>query len=147
MFNKIKIILQNYKFLIGLRIVLGLFFVVSGLAKIVDLSTFGKAIDSYHIVSDNWVVFLSIIIPYVEFVIGMALIINLFPKYTTLSAIILLLIFTAISAYRYFNGDVSDCGCFGKLIERKNDLKLLVENSVLMLFLALQIVLNKKKEN
>jgi hypothetical protein len=75
----------------------------------------------------------------------MALVINLYPKTISVLAMLMLVVFTAVSGYRYITGDVSDCGCFGKILQRKNDWTLLLENSVLMFFLAIQYLSIQEK--
>ena len=61
-----------------------------------------------------------------------------------ITILVVLLIFTIVSAYRYIIGDVSDCGCFGKIIERKNDWVLIVENSFVMILLSIIFITSKK---
>ncbi|MHB2153941.1 MauE/DoxX family redox-associated membrane protein [Calditrichota bacterium GD2] len=50
------------------------------------------------------------------------------------------IVFTALSAYKYFSGDISDCGCFGKLLQRKTDEKLFIENALLMVLFTLGFI-------
>jgi hypothetical protein len=38
----------------------------------------------------------------------------------------------AMSALKYVRGEKTDCGCFGHVVERKTDVKLLVENAVII---------------
>jgi uncharacterized membrane protein YphA (DoxX/SURF4 family) len=95
-------------------------------------------------VSKEWVVLLSFIIPYSELILGMMLILNLYSRLAVIALIGMLLIFTGISAYSYATGNISDCGCFGKLLKRQNDWKLLLENTAVLFLLGLMIV--KKQE-
>ena len=142
--REIKQILRNKTFQTSLKIILGLFFIVSGLFKIFDPASFGKIILSYDMVPKNWIIPLAIIIPYVELGIGLAFLLNLFPKLVSSFAIILMIVFTAISMYKYIQGDVSDCGCFGRLIERKNDWNLLVENTIVVFLLGITFIKDLK---
>lgn len=137
-------IIRNNKFQLILRIILGLFFTISGLFKVIDPASFGKIILSYDMVPQNWIIPLALIIPYAELSIGLALLLNLFPKFVSAAAILLMIAFTIISMYKYNQGDISDCGCFGKLIERKNDWKLFVENIIVMCFLSIIMFTNWK---
>jgi uncharacterized membrane protein YphA (DoxX/SURF4 family) len=120
-FNKLKNIAFNKKVQLGLRIILGLFFILSALAKIYDPLTFGKALKAYAFLPQNWVGPLVLIIPYAEFILGMALLIKLYEKQALLLLLAMMLLFTAVSAYRYYTGDVFDCGCYAKFLKRQND--------------------------
>ena len=145
-FNKLKKIAFNKKFQLGLRIILGLFFILSALAKIYDPLTFGKALKAYAFLPQSWVGPLVLIIPYAEFILGLALLIKLYEKQALLLLIIMMLIFTTVSAYRYYTGDVSDCGCYAKFLKRQNDWKLILENTLIIFLLALNFLNFKQKE-
>ncbi len=132
-----KNFIQTKRFQLILRIVLGIFLSLSGLAKIMDLASFGKAVNSFGILPADWVVLVTIVVPYLELVLGLMLLLNFYAKPAYVTALTMLIVFTALSAYKYFSGDISDCGCFGKLLQRKTDEKLLIENALLMVLFAL----------
>ena len=58
----------------------------------------------------------------------------------------MMVVFTTVSAYRYYTGDVSDCGCYAKFLKRQNDYKLLMENTLIIVLLAWNFVSAKNKE-
>ncbi len=144
--QKLKTIAKNHKVQTGLRIILGLFFILSALAKIYDPLTFGKTLKAYAYLPQSWVAPLVLIIPYAEFILGLALLIKLYEKQALLLLIGMMVIFTTVSAYRYYTGDVSDCGCYAKFLKRQNDYKLLMENTLIILLLAWNFVSAKNKE-
>ena len=109
-----------------------------------DPVSFGKVVLSYNLLPKDWVVTLALVIPYAEFILGLALLLNLYPKTAAYAALGMVAVFTAVAMYRYASGDVSDCGCFGKLLERQNDWKLLLENTAVLFLLGLLIV-NKEE--
>ena len=102
-----------------------------------DLATFGKAVNSIWLLPSNWVVLVTIAIPYLELILGLMLLLNFYARPAYVTALTMLIVFTAFSAYKYFSGNISDCGCFGKLLQRKTDEKLLIENALLMALFAL----------
>ncbi len=142
-----KNFIQTKRFQLILRIVLGLFLSFSGMAKIMDLTAFGKAVNSFGILPADWVVLVTIIIPYLELVLGLMLLLNFYAKSAYVTALTMLIVFTALSAYKYFSGDISDCGCFGKLLQRKTDEKLLIENALLMVLFTLGFLKMKGTKN
>jgi len=145
-FYRIKNIAFNKKVQLGLRIILGLFFILSALAKIYDPVTFAKALKAYAFLPQDWVAPLVLIIPYAEFILGLALLIKLYEKQTLLLLMAMMLLFTTVSAYRYYTGDVSDCGCYAKFLKRQNNWKLIMENTLIIFLLALNFLNFKKKE-
>ncbi|APF17172.1 DoxX family protein [Caldithrix abyssi DSM 13497] len=140
-------LLNNWRFQLILRIVLGLFLSISGVAKIMDLAAFGKAVNGFGLLPSTWVVLVTVIIPYLELILGLMLLLNFYAKPAYVTALTMLIIFTALSAYKYFSGDISDCGCFGKLLQCKTDEKLLIENALLMVLFALGFFKMKGTKN
>ena len=138
--EKIKKIVYNPKLQLALRIILGMFFILSAFAKIYDPFTFGKALKAYAFLPQSWIAPLTLIIPYAVFILGMALLIKLYEKPTLLLLIAMMLLFTAVSAYRYYTDDVSDCGCYAKFLTRQNDWKLIMENTLIIVLLAVNFL-------
>ncbi len=120
-----------------LRIILGNFFIVSGLAKMWDIYGFSSNVSSYGVLPASLVVPVSIIVPFVEFALGLMLLLNYRPHTASLSLLVMVVIFTGFSAIRYLAGNASDCGCFGKLAERKTNAGLLAENAIIGVALSL----------
>jgi len=142
--NKIALI-KSKNFLLFLRLLMGVVFIASGMSKIISPGDFGKIIYSYNLVSKEWVVMLSLIIPYTELSLGLMLILNLHVRLAGAVLIFMLVLFTGVSAYQYALGKVNDCGCFGKLLKRQNDWKLILENSVMLVILGCMLFLENKK--
>ncbi len=118
--------------LVALRIVIGLVFVVSGLAKMWDIYGFMEIVKSYGFLPESLVVPVSIIIPFVEFALGLMLLLNYRPYSASLLLLGMVVIFTGFSAKRYLAGNASDCGCFGETIKDVIEWKYFARNSVLV---------------
>jgi len=142
-----KNFIQTKRFQLILRIILGLFLSFSGLAKIMDLAAFGKAVNSFGLLPSTLVVLVTIAIPYLELILGLMLLLNFYAKPAYVTALTMLIVFTTLSAYKYFSGDISDCGCFGKLLQRKTDEKLLIENAILLVLFTLGFLKMKGTKN
>ncbi len=124
-----------------LRVILGIVFVVSGAAKMWDIYGFSKIVSNYGVLSrlvgipsgpESMIVPVTIIIPFAEFMLGGMLLVNYHVRAASLSLLIMVVMFTGFSAVKYFSGNVSGCGCFGKLAERKTNASLFVENAALV---------------
>ncbi|MHA1830228.1 MAG: MauE/DoxX family redox-associated membrane protein, partial [Candidatus Helarchaeota archaeon] len=93
---------------------------------------FARVIGNYHLVPSDWVMPLAIFIPYLELAIGLMILLDFYRHLAVIAGSILIIFFTTVSMYMYFRtGVASDCGCYGKLIVRKNNLALLDENRFL----------------
>jgi len=120
----------------------GLVFLISGIAKAIDISVFSNAITQYGF---EYVQYLSPLIILTETSIGLSLIFQIQLKRISLISIILLLLFTFIYSYGIIFKGVEDCGCFGK-ISVLNNLPVItfIRNGILLYML---IAIWKKGEN
>ncbi len=120
------------------RILVGLVFIFSGFVKGVDpLGTVYRIEDYFFAYGTDWAVpfalFLSIALSTLEFLLGIALLLNL--KLKTLSWILfpLMIFFTLLTFYDALYEPVPDCGCFGDAIKLSN-WQTFYKNIVLIVF-------------
>jgi uncharacterized membrane protein YphA (DoxX/SURF4 family)/glutaredoxin len=97
-----------------LSILLGIVYLVSGIAKAADINAFVDNITQYGSPSLRMV---APIIVGIEIIIGFALIVWQKPKAIAQISFWLLIFFTTIFTYGYFVNGISDCGCFGDVIK------------------------------
>ena len=90
----------------------GLVFLISSIAKAVDISVFSNIVNQYGV---GYVQFLTPLIVITEAIIGLALVFQFYQERTSFIAILLLFLFTIIYAYGIIFKGISDCGCFGKI--------------------------------
>lgn len=100
------------------RIFVGIIFIYSGFVKGVDpLGSTYKFNDYFTAFNADWAssvsFILSIILSLAEFVVGIALLLNLKIKLSSLGALLFMAIFTPITFILALNNPVHDCGCFG----------------------------------
>ena len=102
---------------ITIRILFGIVFIFSGVVKLYPIEPFEVLITDAGIANWNVAPFLARIMISFEISIGIFIIINLFPKLTIKLSLITLLIFNLFLLYTIiFRKDISDCGCFGTMI-------------------------------
>jgi uncharacterized membrane protein YphA (DoxX/SURF4 family) len=97
-----------------LAVVLGLFFVISGIGKLLDVSSFLLTVMSYG-VPDEAMTYVAIAVPPLEILLGLGLLLFVRTRLLAGISMLLLLLFTAGFAYAHFAKGVSDCGCFGAI--------------------------------
>ncbi len=93
-------------------IILGTFFLISGIGKVIDTAGFSTLIYKYGL---GYLMILSPVIVVAEILLGICLILVINPKRHSFYSLLFLVIFSFSFAYAYFIKGVSDCGCFGTL--------------------------------
>ena len=96
----------------GLTVLLGVFYLTSGIGKLLDVSSFIVTLWSYGLPGEV-ITYLGIIVPPIEILLGIGLVLFIKNRALALSSAMLLLILTAAFAYAHFAKGVNDCGCFG----------------------------------
>ncbi len=124
----------------GFQIIVGLVLLVAATLKGFDPGAFAEEITSYGITPESWSMFLAWGLVIGEWMLGLALVLNLWPRIVILSGIALMLLFIAVTVLAWMEGSVSTCGCFGNLVNRSPE-EVLVEDTffLFMLLFALPV--------
>jgi uncharacterized membrane protein YphA (DoxX/SURF4 family) len=126
-----------------LRIFLGLIFIYASWDKILHPAQFAKAVYNYKILPVQVINLFALILPWIELISGIGLILGIFTQGCALIITSLLCIFVIVAAISiYRNLDIL-CGCFDTAGGRKVGVKLLLEDSSLML-LGLWVLMREK---
>jgi uncharacterized membrane protein YphA (DoxX/SURF4 family) len=110
----LKKYLENPFFLLGLRILVGLAFVVASIEKIADPAAFGASIANYRILPDSMVLIPATFLPWLELLCGFCLLFGLMVRGSGLLIASMLLVFTAALLYAMARGLDISCGCFSR---------------------------------
>lgn len=94
------------------RWILGLTFIYASFHKIVSPADFAKIVYGYDLFPEISINLIAIVIPFLELVIGLALIIGIYPRSAAIIISGLLLAFIAASAINLIRGHEFNCGCF-----------------------------------
>ena len=95
-----------------MRIILGSFFILSSVGKMMNAAGFGELISSYGL---EWFSILAPVIIVAEMIVGACLVFRLAPSVNAFASIVMLLVFTAAYAYANIVNGVVDCGCDGEM--------------------------------
>lgn len=117
-----------------LRILLGLFFVVSAIAKWVDIDRFEVHVFSYNLLSLSMSFLVARLLIVAELLVGVGLVANIWHRFVNICAVLMLTVFSLFLCFAALAGRMDDCQCMGSLIEM-NPLQSLVKNAVLLLLL------------
>jgi uncharacterized membrane protein YphA (DoxX/SURF4 family) len=95
------------------RILLGLVFIAAALPKIGDAASFAAQIHNYRMVPVVFENVMGILIPWIELVVGLALVLGVRARAGSLAAGVLMIIFTVAVGQAVARGLDIECGCFG----------------------------------
>ena len=93
-------------------IVVGVFFIISGIGKVFNTAAFSGLILQYGL---GYLMILAPLIVFAEILLGLFLVLLISPKRYSLISFILLIFFTIAFAYAHFYKGIDDCGCMGSL--------------------------------
>lgn len=130
-----------------LRILLGGLFIYSGLFKAFNPAVFEKALTGYGIIPDSLFKFVSISFPWIEIMLGILLIFNLFVRIITIITVALFILFILITIINVFKGSVVGCGCFSEsfFLYFSDPIKIVIRN-ILLATIAILLFFHYKRD-
>ncbi|HOW34985.1 MAG TPA: DoxX family membrane protein [Candidatus Omnitrophota bacterium] len=101
-----------------IRILIGIFFVVSGFEKLINpYENFLYVVQSYELVGKPLDLLTAWFMPWIEFILGVFMILGLWLKITLRGMWALLIIFIFVLGQAILrNLPITECGCFGDLL-------------------------------
>lgn len=135
------------RLLILLIFIFGIFYIFSGIIKIIDVDNFLYLIRSYNI---KMFLYVAPAMPIIEIIVGLMLLFRKRLKYVISFSILLLFFFTIIFSYGYFTKGVDDCGCFGGIdILKMSPVVFFIRNGLLILLSVFiySNIQNEKSDN
>lgn len=123
------------------RLILAGVFIYSGYVKLQEPLQFAVAISGYKMVPENLIFPMARFLPWMEIVLGLALLIGWKIRYFSAATAALLLFFITVLTITISRGIEANCGCFG-LDERISPLTILRDS--LFLIPALYLIFEPK---
>jgi putative oxidoreductase len=128
------------------QIALGAIFIAASLPKIADPPSFAHMIYNYRIVPGALVNISALVLPWLELLVGVALVLAIWTR--TASALVggLLLVFVLGISLNLARENAIDCGCFDvsaankSVAERLSDMRFVLLRDVGMLLMAAQVL-------
>lgn len=95
------------------RLFLGGIFVYAGYTKIENPLQFAAAVEAYQLLPPYSVIWVVKILPWLEIVLGGALLVGIVIRYMAAAAGVFLAFFIGVMLVTFLRGIEADCGCFG----------------------------------
>ena len=142
-------IIENKAFIFLLRFIIGAIFIYAAWGKLLNPIEFGRAIRGYDLLPLYSISFLSVLMPFVEFVTGLFLILGIFKRGSSFIIMIMLVFFLFGLGQAYARGLSIDCGCFSVSTTEGNEggsyLLIRIAEDVLMLIAVIIIFFAETK--
>ena len=117
---------------VALRVLTGALFIVSAVAKLVDIDPFVLYVFSYGFFPFAVVDVLVRLCIAAELVLGIFIILGWYPQLVKLLTLLMLIFFSMFLCYAAIKGRMESCQCFGQLVDF-NPVQSLIKNGVLIL--------------
>jgi hypothetical protein len=140
-----KLFTQKY-FASLVRIVLGAIFIYASMDKIANMPDFAKVIFYYRILPVQLVNLLAIFLPWLEFVLGVFLIIGKFERASLLVYSAMIVVFIIALSQALIRGLDISCGCFSVDPSSTSDVWLRIIEDIVVLFFSVNLYLNLPPE-
>ena len=131
---------------LGAAHLLGIFcaaiLVIAAFFKAGDPELFAAQIAAHDVTPASWSSWLALLFIAAELILGAALIAFVWPRITFGLTILMMLGFIGVTAWAWAHGNISDCGCFGRAIER-GPREVIIEDSVIIAASVLGIWLSR----
>lgn len=105
-------ILYGGAILTAVRIFLGALMIFSGWFKAIDTAAFGLIIIKYDIIPAAWTPYPAAVLPFLEILIGAALMAGYKIRSASLISALMMAVFSVFIAINVIRGNIFDCGCF-----------------------------------
>ena len=129
------------------RMILGALFLLASIDKILYPQIFAEAITNYRILPDAVINLTAIVLPWMEFLVGLCLVSGIWVPGASLLSALLLMVFLGATLFNVARGLDIECGCFILTDEADSTASMLryVVRDALLLLMALYLV--KKKQS
>ncbi len=136
-----KRLLQSSWLELIVRWVLGSIFIFACYHKIIDPAHFAKIIYGYYLFPGYSINLIAIILPYLEFFGGVALILGVYPRSAVLILNLMLIAFIIAVSINLIRGHEFDCGClsFSESGQTLSAIHLLIRD-IICFFLGLYVL-------
>jgi uncharacterized membrane protein YphA (DoxX/SURF4 family) len=119
-----------------IRLVVGIVFIITGSSKIIDPALFSREITNYDMLPNFSINLLSIILPWVELIVGILFVFGVRVKANLILLVGMLFMFNFAVAVAWARGLDINCGCYSSVAQQTVGIGKLSENFAMIVALA-----------
>lgn len=127
------------------RLVIGGIFIYASVYKILDPGSFARSIWYYHMVPGNLINLMALILPWVEFISGLALILGIWYRGSVVIINLMTVVFIAALISAVVRGISIDCGCFKAARASDSSAVTALWRDMVLLVFTLQLLASRSK--
>ena len=141
-----KHFLKNDYLILLVRLVVGGIFIYASIDKIINPGQFARIVYNYHLLPGELINIFALILPWVEFLCGLAIILGVYYEGSVMIMNLMVLSFIVALGINYIRGVNLECGCFTVSSKAKGSiLELLIRDAgLLILTIYLYFVVSGK---
>lgn len=124
---------KNSYFIFIARFVLGAIFILASVSKIADPASFAGEINNYNMLPQLLINPAAMVLPWIEFIVGIFLIVGIRQRSTAAISAILYFVFLVAIAGALLQGLDINCGCHTKVLSEDAGLRKFFENIGLLI--------------
>ncbi|MFC1971465.1 DoxX family protein [Chloroflexota bacterium] len=129
--------------LFGLRVGLGIVFIVASISKLPLQSQFINEVAGYGLLPPTMARIYGLALPWVELAAGCSLILGIFTTLALVFSILMTVSFIVANIYALYQGVGESCGCFGQLIPLSHTTSLITDILMILTVVVLLLLHNK----
>jgi len=133
-------------FLTVLKLGFGFIFIIASIGKIIDPAGFMEKVYEYSMLPDAFVPVFAYTLPWVEFIIGLLLMFDIYVQSAALIAIFSLIAFMIAIMVQVSRGVSMDCGCFDFMFPDEKTGWATISRDFIMICLASALLFFDKNE-
>lgn len=118
------------------QIGLGFLFALAGVAKVTSRKAFAETLADYWFIPKRTIDPISILLPYLELIIGLCLLFGIGTIYALTGSIALLTVFTMIALINTVQKKTDGCGCFGPGLKTQSSWLTVTVRNLLLLVIS-----------
>lgn len=138
--NFLKNVLFSKQLALLFRLFLGILFIYASVDKILHPAAFAKIIYNFHILPGFLINLFAIILPWVEFLVGVCLVLGIALDAVAFLASTLLGVFIIALGVNFIRGLDINCGCFSTATSSKSNVSKRLIEDVIFLAMSLQVL-------
>ena len=130
--NPLTVLLTNKVFILVLRIILGVVFILAAADKVLEPGKFAIAVRGYQLIPVELSNLFAIVVAWGELIAAIMLIFGVFTRKAAGAIFLMLLMFVVAIVAVMVRGFVIDCGCFANEGGSQTGFRLILRNVFLM---------------
>jgi len=127
-------------FVLIMRLLLGIIFIISGLSRFININEFASIVQNFNLLPYKIIPYFSMFLAVFEYLVGIALIIGFYPRHSGFLSGLMFLVFIFAISWNLLHGNITQCGCFDMIHKGNVSIEHLIIDLILLCFSVLVVI-------